>query len=376
MKIVIASDSFKEACSAKEACQAIEKGVRQVFSEAEVELVPMADGGEGTTEALVDASGGQYCSTKVKGPLGKEIEAQYGLLGDGKTAVIEMAAASGIQLIDRQDRNPLITSTFGTGQLIADCLDKGITKIILGIGGSATNDGGAGMAQALGYRLLDPVGEEIGLGGGSLDRLSEIDSSKVHPRLAECQIQVACDVTNPLCGEEGASAVFGPQKGADPEMVVRLDQNLRHFAKIIEETFDKKVDQIPGSGAAGGLGAGLLAFTNAHLQPGVEIVIETVKLREKMQNADYCFTGEGQIDFQTQYGKTPFGVMKTAKETAPQMKVIALAGSVGKGIEDLYTLGFDCVLSITPGASELSDLLRDTEANLVDTTAALCHLLN
>lgn len=376
MKIVIASDSFKEACSAKDACQAIEKGVRQVFSEAEVELVPMADGGEGTTEALVDASGGQYCFAKVNGPLGKEIEAQYGLLGDGKTAVIEMAAASGIQLIDRQERNPLITSSFGTGQLIAECLDKGITKIILGIGGSATNDGGAGMAQALGYRLLDSVGEEIGLGGGSLDRLSEIDCSNVHPRLAECQIQVACDVTNPLCGEEGASAVFGPQKGADPEMVVKLDQNLRHFAKVIEETFGKKVNQISGSGAAGGLGAGLLAFTNAHLQPGVEIVIETVKLREKMQNANYCFTGEGQIDFQTQYGKTPFGVMKIAKETAPQMKVIALAGSVGKGIEDLYALGFDCVLSITPGASELSDLLKDTETNLATTTAALCRLLS
>ncbi|MGF3073603.1 glycerate kinase [Facklamia sp. P13069] len=302
MKIVMACDSFKEAVSAKHACQAIKKGVQQVFPQAEILQLPMADGGEGTTEALIDASQGVYYTVEVQGPLGEKIQARYGILGDGKTAVIEMASASGIHLIEKEDRNPLLTSTYGTGQVIKACLDRGVRSFILGIGGSATNDGGAGMAQALGYRLLDIEGQEIPFGNQGLSHLDRIDCQTIHPGLEHAIFKVACDANNPLCGPQGASAVVGPQKGASPEMIEKLDANLEHFSRLIYRDLNREVAHIAGSGAAGGLGAGLLAFTSAKHKRGIDIVIETVNLKTALQDVDICFTGEGQIDFQTQYG--------------------------------------------------------------------------
>ncbi|MGX7109045.1 glycerate kinase [Facklamia miroungae] len=375
MKIVIACDSFKEAISAKQACYAIKKGIEQVFPDAEIVQVPMADGGEGTTEALIDASQGSYHRIQVQGPLGDEVQARYDLLGDGQTAVIEMASASGIHLVKKENRNPLLASTYGTGQVIKTCLDQGIRSFILGIGGSATNDGGAGMAQALGYRLLDKKGKEIALGNQGLAHLDRIDSYSAHPALAEARFKVACDVNNPLYGPQGASAVFGPQKGATSEMIAHLDANLEHFSRIIYRDLGREVAHVAGAGAAGGLGAGLLAFTQAELQRGIDIVIETVHLKEALEGVDICFTGEGQIDHQTQYGKTPFGVMRLAKKVAPQSKVIALCGSVGKEIENLYQLGFDGIFSITPGPSSLEDLLPDTQENLTASSRAISQML-
>jgi len=286
-----------------------------------------------------------------------------------------MASASGIHLVTKEDRNPLITSTYGTGQLIKECLDMGIQNIILGIGGSATNDGGSGMARALGIRFLDANGNDIPEGGGHLDQLDQIDLSGVHPGLAACEIAIASDVSNPLYGEHGASAVFGPQKGASPEMVQQLDKNLQHYDQIIQRDVHKNVGQIPGSGAAGGLGAGLLAFTNSHLETGINLVIEYTGLKDKLQGADYCLTGEGQIDFQTKFGKTPYGVMKTAKAIEPNIKVIAIAGSLGEDIETLYDEGFDGVFGTIPNASDLQTLLQDGKQNIQRTTESICHLI-
>lgn len=375
LKFVVAPDSFKESCTALEACQAMAAGIRRVFPDAEIVEVPMADGGEGTTQALVDATAGRIIEKEVTGPLGDPVVADLGILGDGQTAVIEMASASGIHLVTKEDRNPLITSTYGTGQLIKECLDMGIQNIILGIGGSATNDGGSGMARALGIRFLDANGNDIPEGGGHLDQLDQIDLSGVHPGLAACEIAIASDVSNPLYGEHGASAVFGPQKGASPEMVQQLDKNLQHYDQIIQRDVHKNVGQIPGSGAAGGLGAGLLAFTNSHLETGIDLVIEYTELKDKLQGADYCLTGEGQIDFQTKFGKTPYGVMKTAKAIEPNIKVIAIAGSIGDDIETLYDEGFDGVFGTIPKASDLQTLLQDGKQNIQRTTESICHLI-
>lgn len=375
MKFVVAMDSFKEACSAEEACLAVEEGIRKVVPDAQIVLVPVADGGEGTMQTLVDASQGSFYTTLVEDPLGREICARFGVLGDEKTAVIEMAAASGLDLLQTNERNPLYTSTFGTGQLIKAALEFGVKKIILGIGGSATNDGGAGMAQAIGFGLLDKEGRPLKRGNAALAELVYIDQADVDPRLAECEIIVACDVKNPLTGPEGASYVFGPQKGADDRMVEEMDQHLNHYAKIIQEQLGKNVSQEPGTGAAGGLGAGLSAFTSADLKSGIEVVFDAVQLEKKMQGMDVCFTGEGQLDFQTQYGKTPYGVLQYAKKISPQSKVIALAGGLGEGVEDLYKKGFDAVLSIAPGAAALEELIQDTRKNLTYTSMTLTHLL-
>lgn len=328
MKFVVAMDSFKGACTAKEACLAVEEGILEVVPGAIVVSVPLADGGEGTTQALVEATEGRFYETLVEDPLGRQITARWGVLGDKKTAVIEMAAASGLDLLKAEEGCPLITSTYGTGQLIKAALDLGLKKIILGIGGSATNDGGAGMAQALGYGLFDKSKQPIKKGNEGLADLLYIDNSLVHPLLRACDIVVACDVTNPLIGPQGASQVFGPQKGADQQMVEEMEHNLIHYAKVIQEQVGKDVSQEPGAGAAGGLGAGLLAFTAGQLKAGFEIIQTVLKVEEKMQGMDVCFTGEGQIDFQTQFGKTPYGVMRLAKKTAPQAKVIALAGEL------------------------------------------------
>lgn len=370
---VLAPDSFKESMTAKEVCIAMEKGLRKIYPMASYIHVPMADGGEGTVQSLVDASGGVLHQHEVSGPLGQTVTAQYGILGGGTMAAIEMASASGIHLVAKDTRDPLRTTTYGTGELIRACLDLGIRKIIIGIGGSATNDGGAGMAEALGVKFLDAEGQPLARGGGALDQLAQIDVSGLDERLQEVEFIVACDVTNPLCGEHGASRVFGPQKGATPEMVEQLDVNLSHYADVVKQQLHKDIRDVQGAGAAGGLGAGLLIFTQAVLRKGIEIVIEYTELREKLIAADVVFTGEGGIDFQTKFGKTPYGVARAAKEAGKP--VIALAGYVGEGIDTLYAEGFDAIFGIVPGAADLDRLLREGPENVERTTENIARVL-
>lgn len=373
MKVVIAPDSFKESLSALEACHAIEKGWRHVHPEAEIVHVPMADGGEGTVQSLVDATGGRVIEREVTGPLGAPVTAFYGLLGDGKTAVIEMAAASGLAVVPPAQRNPLATTTRGTGELIQSALDEGVTTIILGLGGSATNDGGAGMAQALGVRLLDANGTDIGHGGGQLHRIARIDVSGADPRLKGVAFVAACDVDNPLTGERGASAVFGPQKGAGPDMVRELDSNLAHYAAKIKDCLGRDVAGIPGAGAAGGLGAGVLAFLDAELKRGVDIVIEATGLASHMKDADLVITGEGRIDSQTIYGKTPMGVANTAKRYG--VPVIGIAGSLADGYEVVHEHGIDMVFTIVPGVCSLDEAMREAAANMERTARNIAKAL-
>ncbi|WP_336782522.1 glycerate kinase [Paenibacillus illinoisensis] len=370
---VLAPDSFKESMTAKEVCIAMEKGLRKIYPTARYIHVPMADGGEGTVQSLVDASNGAIHLKEVSGPLGQSVMAQYGILGDGTTAAIEMASASGIHLVTPDSRDPLRTTTYGTGELIRACLDLGIRKIIIGIGGSATNDGGTGMAEALGAKFLDAQGQPLARGGGDLNKLAHIDVSGLDPRLQEVELIVACDVTNPLCGEHGASRVFGPQKGATPEMVQLLDANLSHYAEVVNQQLGKDIRDVPGAGAAGGLGAGLLIFTQAVLRKGIEIVIEYTGLQGKLDDADVVFTGEGGIDFQTKFGKTPYGVAQAAKEAGKP--VIAIAGYVGEGIDTLYTEGIDAIFGIVPGAADLGKLLREGPENVERTMENIARVL-
>lgn len=373
MKFVLAPDSFKESMTAKEAADAMERGIKKVLPDAECIKVPMADGGEGTVQSLIDATSGEMINVKVIAPLGNEVEASFGLLGDGKTAVIEMASASGLHLVKKEDRNPLLTTTYGTGMLIKAALDRGVNHILIGIGGSATNDGGAGMIQALGAKLLDSEGNELPFGGGALHKLDKIDLSALDERLQNLKIEVACDVTNPLVGENGASHVFGPQKGATPEMVETLDKNLTHYAAVIKETLGKDIAKVPGAGAAGGLGAGLMAFLNADLRSGVELVIKFTDLEEKMQGADYVFTGEGSIDFQTICGKTPYGVSTTAKKFG--IPVIAFAGRIGDRVEVLYDHGINSIIGILPGAVDLDIALQQGIANMERASENIARIL-
>ena len=362
MKIVIAPDSYKESLSALEVAQAVEAGFRQVFPDANYVLVPVADGGEGTVDAMVAATGGRKETVTVSGPLGEPVEAFYGLTGDGDTAVIEMAAASGLALVPPDRRNPLLTSSRGTGELIRAALDAGARRFILGIGGSATNDGGAGMVQALGARLLDLEGRELDGSGGDLARLERIDVSALDPRLAECRIEVACDVDNPLTGARGASAVFGPQKGATPEMVQALDANLARLARIVGRDLGVAVDTVPGAGAAGGMGAAMLAFFGATLKPGIEIVTAAVDLDTHVRDADLVITGEGRIDFQTVHGKTPIGVARVAKRHGKP--VIGIAGSLGAEVGVVHAHGIDAVFSVLGKPCTLDEALRDAAANV------------
>ena len=355
MKIVVAPDSFKESLTAMEVAQAIERGIKKVSFGLEVKTVPMADGGEGTVQALVDATSGSIIKSMVKDPLNRDIASFYGILGDGMTAVIEMAAASGLDLLQDTERNPEITTTYGTGQLMLHALEAGCKKLIIGIGGSATNDGGAGMAQALGASLLDSHGQQIKLGGGFLNELAQIDLTDLDLRVNDTEILVACDVTNPLTGPNGASIIYGPQKGADKEMVQKLDQNLGHLAQCIESDLEISVGHVPGAGAAGGLGAGLMAFLQAELSPGFDIISETVNLNKVVQGADLVITGEGRIDHQTQFGKTPFGVAQVAKKY--NKPVIAITGSIGQGVDELYAKGIDSVFSIVDKPMNLADAM-------------------
>lgn len=360
MKIVIAPDSFKGSLTALEVCEAAARGIRQIDAQIEIVQVPMADGGEGTVQSLVDATGGELVTERVTGPLGDPVEAVYGLLGDGESAVIEMAAASGLPLVPEEQRNPLNTTTCGTGELIAAALDQGRRKLIVGIGGSATTDAGAGMAQALGVRLLDDEGEPIGFGGAELGRLATIEMSRADPRLQEAEIRVACDVDNPLYGERGAAFVYGPQKGASAEDVKVLDANLRHFADVVQRDLGLDVRDIPGAGAAGGLGAGLVAFCGASLEPGVDIVIDAVDLPGAMRGADLCVTGEGAIDSQTAFGKTPAGVTSVARSGG--VPVIALAGGVAFDAVSLHERGFSALASILNRPMSLAEAMAPDRA--------------
>ncbi|WP_175637873.1 glycerate kinase [Metabacillus schmidteae] len=353
MKIVIAPDSFKESLSAMEVSKAIERGFQTVFPNADYYKIPMAYGGEGTVRSLVDATNGTIEERIVTGPLGNPVKAFFGVMGDGKTAVIEMAAASGLHLVPIEQRNPLVTTTRGTGELILTALDLGIEHIIIGIGGSATNDGGAGMVQVLGGRLLDGNGDDIEAGGGALSKIVSIDLTGLDQRLKKVRIEVACDVDNPLTGPRGASAIFGPQKGATPEMVQLLDQNLTHFADVVEASTGKSFRTIEGAGAAGGLGASLAAFLNAELKRGIQIVLDAVNFADVVKDADLVITGEGKIDHQTIYGKTPIGVAKAAKKYG--VPVIGIAGSLSQGCDVVYEHGIDSLFSIVPGVTTLSD---------------------
>ncbi|MEH7096654.1 glycerate kinase [Neobacillus vireti] len=373
MKFVLAPDSFKESMTAKNAALAMEKGIRKVFPDAECVIVPMADGGEGTVDSLVSMTNGEIIKTEVLGPLGKKVIAEYGLLGEGQTAVIEMASASGLELLKPDERNPLLTTTYGTGQLIKHALDKGVSRFLIGIGGSATNDGGAGMLQALGISFKDENGEELPLGGGALGRLHTIDLSGLDERMKGVKIDVACDVTNPLIGENGASAIFGPQKGATPEVVTVLDNNLAHYAEVMKAQLNKDIAHMEGAGAAGGLGAGLMAFLNAQLRKGIDLVIEYTGLEERIQGADYVFTGEGSIDGQTLFGKTPFGVATIAQKYS--IPVIAFAGRVGKGVEPLYENGFTAIIGILTGVTSLEDALESGETNIEFAAENICRIL-
>ena len=366
MKIVIAPDSFKGSLTALQVAAAIEVGLRRVFPDAAIEKVPMADGGEGTVQSLVDATGGEILTAQVLDPLGNLINAQYGVLGDGITAVIEMAAASGLTLVPPDKRDPRVTTTHGTGELIRAALAHGCRKLIIGIGGSATNDGGAGMAQALGAKLLTASSDQIERGGGSLATLNLIDLSELDPRIAETETVVACDVNNPLAGEQGASYIYGPQKGATPEMIEVLDANLAHFDKIVQRDLGKSVGNVPGAGAAGGLGAGLMAFLEASLKSGIEIVTEATQLSKRFAGADLVITGEGQINFQTVFGKTPVGVAKVAK--THNIPVIAIAGSIADNSDGVYEAGIDAMIDIVPEPMPLETAIENA-TTLIETAA-------
>ena len=362
MKIVIAPDSYKGSIYASDAARAMEDGVRRVLPDAETVLVPVADGGDGTLETLVETSGGRIITSEVTGPLGEPVSAQWGAMGDGVTAVAEMARTSGLALVRLEDRDPLNATTYGLGEVILEALEAGFRRFILGIGGSATNDAGAGMAQALGVRLLDAGGADLPPGGAALARLARIDASGLDPRAADADFDVACDVNNPLTGPEGASAVYGPQKGATPAMIEQLDAALANFAGVVKRDLGADVDGVPGSGAAGGLGGGIMAFLGGRLRPGVDIVLDKVDLASRLDGADLIITGEGCMDFQTVYNKAPIGVARLARER--NIPVIGVSGSLGGGFTDVHEHGIAAAVAITHAPMTL-DEATDRVAELI-----------
>lgn len=342
----------------------IEKGIKKVLPKARCVKIPMADGGEGTVQSLVDATGGKIIKKQVTGPMGEKTTASYGMLGDGITAVIEMAEASGLPLVPKNKRNPLLATTYGTGELIKDALNRGATTIIIGLGGSATVDGGAGMAQAIGVRFLSKGGKLIKKhpGGGMLDRISAIDTSSVDRRVKKTKFIIASDVTNPLCGENGAANVFGPQKGATPAMVKMLDRNLKHYAGVIKKQLKKDVLNKKGAGAAGGLGAGLLAFTNAKMKRGVDLVVEITGLKKHLKGADLVITGEGRVDFQTAFGKTPAGVAKAARTY--KVPCIAIGGSLADDARGVFEHGIAGLESAAARDMDLATAIANSRKHL------------
>ncbi len=365
MRIVLAPDSFKGSLSAVEIADSMARAVDKVFPKATIIKLPLSDGGEGLVESLVIATGGRIIKEKVTGPLGDQVEAFFGLLGDGRTGVIEMAAAAGLPLVPENKRDPLVTTTYGTGELIKMATDQGCTRLIVGIGGSATNDGGAGMAQALGVKLLDRSGKILSFGGESLASLEKIDIAGIDPRIKNTEILVACDVNNPLTGKNGASHIYGPQKGANEKTIGMLDAALGHYARILRRDLNIDVENIPGSGAAGGLGAGLLAFLNGKLIPGIDLVIDAVGLEKELLECDLVITGEGKLDDQSIHGKVPVGVARKAiKHNVP---VIVLAGCVEGDLELFHQEGITACYSIVNGPMSLERAMNNT-AELVELT--------
>ena len=373
MKIVIAPQTFKGSISALDAARAMRDGVSRAAPDAEIALVPVADGGDGTLETLVEGSGGEIRPIEVTGPLGERRAAEWGAMGDRRTAVIEMARTSGLALVPDADRNPLTATTFGLGEAIASALDAGFRRFIIGIGGSATNDAGAGMAQALGVRLLDRAGADLPHGGAALANLCSIDMSGLDARIRECEMLVACDVNNPLTGPTGASAIYGPQKGATPQMVAQLDAALAHFARIALRDISADISEVPGAGAAGGLGGGLIAFTNARLMAGVDIVLDTVNLNDFLQDADLVITGEGSIDHSTIYNKAPVGVATRAKQRG--IPVVAISGSLGNGFQDVREHGIDALAAITTAPMTLDEASERAAELIADSTEQVMRLM-
>lgn len=375
MKIILAPDSFKGNLTSLQVAAALEKGVKRVLPKANCIKVPMADGGEGTVQSLVDATGGKFIRKRVTGPAGKPVSARYGMLADAETAVIEMAEASGLPLVSGREMNPLKTTTYGTGELILDAVKRGAKTIIIGIGGSATNDGGVGMAQALGVRFLNKDANEITeLGaGGMLDKIASIDMKGLNPLVRKTKIIVASDVNNPLCGKTGASNVFGPQKGATPAMVKTLDANLKHLGKLIKTDLKKDVVNLKGAGAAGGLGAGLVAFTKARMRSGIDIVLEATDISKHIKGADLVITGEGRVDFQTAFGKTPSGVAKAARKH--RVPTVAIGGGITDDANGVFAHGIDGLESACARDMSLEEAIGHSKAHLANAAERVIRLL-
>ncbi len=375
MKALIAIDSFKGSLSSLDCSQAITEGIKEVYPSAEIVTVPLADGGEGTVEALVQSTNGTYIEKEVIGPLGIPVTAKYGILGNQETAVIEVAAACGLPLVPENKRNPLFTTTYGVGQLILDAIERGCRELVIGLGGSATNDAGMGMLQALGFSFLDHNGVEVGFGGGALRQIHSIDWSSVHPLIKEVTFKIACDVNNPLYGKNGAAYIYGPQKGATPEIVEELDAGLEHFAQVTLSEYGKDIQSIAGAGAAGGLGAAFAGFLDAQLVSGVELLLDIVHIEDKLKHVDIVITGEGKLDGQTSMGKAPSGIAQVAsKQNIP---VIALAGGITEQASSLNDIGITSYFSITNGPISLQEAMNPAKTynNLKATTKQLFLLL-
>ncbi|MED3789187.1 glycerate kinase [Peribacillus frigoritolerans] len=375
MKILIAIDSFKGSISSTEGSEAIALGISDVYPEAEIVMLPLADGGEGTVEALVQSTKGQFIQKEVTGPLNEKVDAVYGILGDGQTAVIEVAAACGLPLVPSDKRNPLVTTTYGVGELICDAIEKGCREFIIGLGGSATNDAGIGMLQALGFSFLDPYNQEVSVGGKELQNIDKVDVTNVHSMLKDCTFRVACDVNNLLYGTNGAAYIFAPQKGATEEMVKELDEGLEHFAQIALHELNIDIHHIAGAGAAGGLGAAFAGFLHAHLQSGIQLVLDVIEMEDKMRGVNFVITGEGKIDGQTSMGKAPLGIAQVAHKH--HIPVIALAGGITEEISTLNELGITACFSIVNAPMSLKKAMdsKVTFDNLRFTTRQLMQLM-
>ncbi len=372
MKILIAPDSFKETLTSIEAAEAIEEGVKKIFPDADTDRIPVADGGEGTVAALVEGLHGRIIRKTVTGPLGNPVTADYGIL-PGDTAIIEMAEASGLALVPSDARNPLVTTTYGTGELILDAVTRGCRTVIIGIGGSATNDGGTGMARALGYGFVDVDGIELPEGGGSLFRLDRISVKNVHEKIRDVKFLVACDVKNPLYGPSGASVVYGPQKGASESDVALLDANLKHLAEIVKRDLGLDIADVEGAGAAGGLGFGLMAFCGAELKPGIEIILDLVDFDSRLEGVDLVITGEGKIDGQSVYGKVPVGIAGRAKKYG--IPVLVVVGGIGSGVDAVYNYGIDAVMSAVNNAMTLEEAMARSKELLVDASSRAMRMI-
>jgi glycerate kinase len=373
MHIITAPDSFKGSLTASEVATAMATGIKRVFPTAKIDKIPIADGGEGTVEALITATKGKFIETVVENPLGKPVKALWGILGDGSTAVIEMATASGLLLIAEKDRNVRLASTYGTGQLIKAALDQGADRIIIGIGGSATNDGGAGMASALGVRFFDSANRLLAKGGAALAKLDHIDMQKLDSRLIHTEILIASDVNNPLCGEKGASVVYGPQKGATPAIVKELDASLAHYNEIAKRDVGIDVNSMAGSGAAGGLGAGLILFTSGKMKNGIELILTALHFDSLIKDADLIITGEGHTDFQTAHGKAPVGIAQCANKY--HIPVICLSGALGNGAEAVLQQGISAIASATSSPMTLENCMKNAKTLLENATERTCRLL-